>query len=221
MASESELWGTLSGLNVTFLQRWCSAWCDLQAAAMVLHERKKSDDTAAANLFLRRALWESAVASYGRCAVSSRRRDIAFNELVQEIAGADGFAVHQRIMDWRHGHVAHRNRAEFESVETVLTYSNGPAQPTSLNVIVNIDAGPPNAAELVANFESHVTILRDAVWQKRMFPLAASVVDDLNSGRIAWPTELHLPSDETSAGRYVINQCITTLGCEKRPASGG
>lgn len=212
MSNGPELRGTINGLNVTLLQRWSSAWADLQAAGMALYERKQLDDTKASNLFLRRALWESAIASYGRCAVSDQGRKIPFKEFVEEITGDEGLAVHEQIMDWRHGHVAHRKRSEFESVETVLTFASGPSHPTSLNVVLNIHSGPDNKAELVVAFDAHVTALRDAMWEKRMFPLAPSIVDDLNAGRIARPNRLRAAKDDTSAGRYVINQCISTLG---------
>ncbi|WP_099025623.1 hypothetical protein [Mycolicibacterium palauense] len=213
MANKGELWGTLTGLNATLLNRWSSAWSDLQAADMALHERRKLDDSKMANVFHRRALWESAVASYGRCAVSNRKRKIAFKDFVAEILGDEGLAVHERIMDWRHGHVAHRNGAEFESVETGFTYANGPAHPTSINVALEIDAGPPNSAEFVTTFEDHVKTVRDALWEQKLFPLAASVVDDVNAGRIARPAELHVRKDRSGEeGRYTLNLNITTLG---------
>src|SRR5690348_2897323 len=76
MANQKELHGPLTGLDATMLERWSSVWADLQAADMALFERGKLNDSKGANLFHRRALWESAVASYGRCAVSGKRRKI-------------------------------------------------------------------------------------------------------------------------------------------------
>ncbi|MCV7346426.1 hypothetical protein [Mycolicibacterium rhodesiae] len=212
MTSGTELWGTLAGANVTLVQRWASAWADLQAAGMALYERGKSDDKRAANMFLRRALWESAIASYGRCAVSAKKRNIPFRDFVQDTVGEDGMAVHRQIMDWRHGHVAHRNRAEFESIETVLTYEKGAAQrPKSFNVVLKIDAGPPNDSEFVAAFDSHVTTLRDTLWEQKLFGLTQDIVADLNAGRIPWPSQLRAADDKIEAGWYSINQNITTL----------
>lgn len=221
---ETDLWGTLTAPteptsivpNVTQLERWCSAWGDLLASVMALNERTKLDDSQPSNMFIRRALWESAIASYGRCAVSGEKRKIMFNALVEETVGEAGMKVHERIMDWRHGHVAHRNRPEFESAETVLVYADGPARPTSLNVVVTVHAGPLNSDPFLAEVENHVRIVRDAVWEKKMFPLAVDVVEDLNAGRLAWPKELRIPDDQVSAGHYVIDQCITSLGVEVR-----
>lgn len=179
---------------------------------MALFERRGLDDSKMANVFHRRALWESAVASYGRCAVSNKRRKIAFKDFVSEVTGDDGLAVHERIMDWRHGHVAHRNGAEFESVETGFTYADTPTHPTSLNVALVIDAGPPNSSEFVADFENHVKTMRDAVWEQKLFPLAGDVVDDVNAGRIARPTQPRALDDRSGEGRYTLNLNITTLG---------
>ncbi len=212
MADEPELRRTLTGQNVTLLQRWSSAWADLQAAGMALYERGQLDDSKAANLFLRRALWESAISSYGRCAVSAKKRKIPFNEFVSNTVGDDGLSVHKKIMDWRHKHVAHRNGPEYESAEAVLTYANGPAHPTSLNAVLSIDAGPKNDADFIAAFDKHVTALRDAVWEHKLFPLAVVIIDDLNAGRLPPLSELRLAEDDSSDGRYIINQCITTLG---------
>jgi hypothetical protein len=50
-----------------------------------------------ANLFQRRALWESAIASYGRLIVSDQKRKNPFKEFVEEITGVDGLAIHERI----------------------------------------------------------------------------------------------------------------------------
>lgn len=213
MDANTELLGTLTGQNVTELQRWSSAWGDLLAADMALLERGQLDDSKPSNAFLRRALWESAIASYGRCAVSARKRKIAFNDFVRETTGDDGMAVHERIMDWRHGQVAHRNSAEFESSETVLTFAQGPAHPTSLNLVLSTDTGPANNAEFVIAFQGHVKTVRDAIWEKKLFPIAVAVIDDLNAGRITRPTELRIAAqDRPLPQRLVINQCITTLG---------
>ncbi len=179
---------------------------------MALLERRELYDSKMANIFHRRALWESAVASYGRCAVSNKKRKIAFKDFVSEITGEDGLAVHERIMDWRHGHVAHRNGAEFETVETGFVYADGSAHPTSLNVALVIDAGPPNNSEFVADFENHVKTMRDAVWEQKLFPLAGEVVGDVNAGRIARPTQPHALADRSGDGRYTLNLNITSLG---------
>jgi hypothetical protein len=129
MAHNDEPRGTLTGLNVTYLQRWASAWGDLHAADMALFERRELDDSKAANLYLRRALWESAIASCGRCGFSNKKRKIPLTGCLDRDRRGRRAAVHERLMDWRHNHVAHRDRAELESVEAVLTYARGHGAP--------------------------------------------------------------------------------------------
>jgi hypothetical protein len=216
MTKDIELWGTLTGLNVTRAQRWCSVWADLLFADMALLERGRLDDGTPPNMFHRRALWESAVVSYGRCTVSDQKREVPFKDLVIEVAGHDGLALHERIMDWRHGHVAHRKRAEFEAVETVLAFAKGPAHPTALRMILGVDLGPGNDGEFVTAFQQHVKTLRDAMYEKKLRPLGISIIDDLNAGRISRPSELRPADDWSSRERYVVNHCLVELGAGER-----
>lgn len=130
MVKNNVLWGTLRGLNVTYLQRWCSAWADLLLADMALLEHGSLGK--GSTITHRRPLWEAAVVAYGRLAVSDQKREIAFTDLISEVAGDDGIALHERIMDWRHGQVAHRKRAEFEAIKTVLAYTNSGADPRAI-----------------------------------------------------------------------------------------
>lgn len=212
MANGVELWGTLTGLKVTYAQRWCSVWADLLFADMALMYRSELDDAKAATMFHRRALWESAVVSYGRCAVSDQKRKVPFEDFVREVTGGDGLALHERIMDWRHGHVAHRKRSEFESIETVLAYANPPAHPTALRLLLGIDLGPKNDDELVVAFQSHVKTLRDAIYEQRIAPLGLEIIDDYNAGLVARPAQLHPARDQSSAERYVITHTLAELG---------
>lgn len=212
MANDGELWGTLIGLKVTHAQRWCSAWADLLFADMALMYRSELADTDPAHVFRRRSLWESAVVSYGRCAVSDQKRKIPFEEFVAEITGEDGLAVHERIMDWRHGHVAHRKRKEFESIETVLAFSGGPVQPTALRLVLGVSAGPSNDDELVVAFQPHIKALRDAMYEKRLGPLGREIVDDFNAGLVQRPTQLRPADDSSSPDMYVITHTIAELG---------
>ena len=164
------------------------------------------------NIFHRRALWESAVVSYGRVGFSDQKRKVSFRDFVEEVAGTDGLALHDRIMDWRHGHVAHRRDAEFESVETVLAFANGSTSPNALRVVLGVDAGPRDDSEFVTAFRQHVKVMRDAMHEKKLAPLAVDIAGDINSGRIARPTELRPADDQSSADRYVVNSCLAELG---------
>jgi hypothetical protein len=64
----------------------------------------------------------------------------------------------------------------------------------------------------VTALEGHVKTMRNAVREKKWFPLVATVVEDLNAGTIARPPKLIAADDESDAVRYTITQCITTLG---------
>ena len=213
---DAELWGTLEGLNVTYLQRWGSAWADLQATGMALAERRELEATKATNVFLRRALWDSAVVSYGRFGFSEQARPISPEDFIEDVEGKDGLALHKRIMDWRHGHVAHRKRAEFESVETVLAYANGADRPTALRLVLGIDLGPLDDSDFVAAFQNHVAVLATAMYENKIRPLALSIIEDLNTKRIALPSSLSPARDHSTWERYVINQCVSMLGPGER-----
>jgi hypothetical protein len=212
MATDGERWGTLTGLKVTYAQRWCSAWADLLFADMALMYRSELADTDPAHFFQRRALWESAVVSYGRCAVSDQKRKIPFEDFVVEVTGDDGLALHERIMDWRHGHAAHRKRKEFESIETVLAFAEGSALPNALRLVLSIASGPKDDDELVVAFQPHIKTLRDAMYEKRLDPLGREIVDDFNAGLIQRPTQLRPADDRSSHERYMITHTLAELG---------
>lgn len=197
---------------MTHAERWCSAWADLLLAGMALLYRGELEDNLPATMFHRRALWESAVVSYGRCAVSDHKREIPFKDFVEEVTGDEGLALHERIMDWRHGHVAHRKRAEFESIETVLSFAKGSAHPTSLHIVLGIDLGPVNDSEFVASFETHIQTLRDAMYEKKIRPYGFAAIDDMNAGLITRPSQLRAAEDFSSSERYMINHCLAELG---------
>ncbi len=215
MAENAEFWGTLEGLNVTDLQRWGSAWADLQASGMALAERRELESTKATNVFLRRALWDSAVVSYGRFAFSEQARPISAEKFVEEVAGNDGLVFHNRIMDWRHGHVAHRKHAEFESVKTVLAYAEGADRPNALRLVLGIDLGPLDDSGFVVAFHKHVAELATAMYERKIRPLAIQIVEDLNTRRMALPSSLSPARDDSTLERYVINQCVSKLGIGK------
>ncbi|PYE19245.1 hypothetical protein DFR67_103156 [Williamsia limnetica] len=210
MSDDPQNWSTLSGEKVKELERWGSAWADLQHAGMALFERQQLPRRPS-SLFQRRALWESAVVAYARADQSKDRRDIQFKNFVQEITGDSGSAMHKRVMDWRHGHVAHRKRAEFESAETVIAFRNGSATPSSLHLVLGIDLGPEDDSEFVAAFRQHVEVLRNAMYETRISPLAKQIIDNINESKIVIPSEMRPADDQSSSARYVINHLLLTL----------
>ena len=217
MSDDSEMWGTLRGDNVTLLERWESAGNDLLQADMALLARRELK-MELATIFHKRALWESAVVSYGRTVMSDHERKIPFKDYVEEIAGADGLAVHERVMDWRHGHVAHRKRPEFESVETVVTYVNGSDAPSALHLVLGIDLGPEDEGEFVTSFRQLVEVLRTSLYERRILPLVMKIVDDLNAGTIPFPLSSRPADDQSSPERYVFNRHLVDVNVTQRLA---
>jgi hypothetical protein len=205
--TSAQQWATASGEPVTELERWGSVWADLLLVDMVLLERRELP-TKPSTAFQRRGLWESAVIAYGRADQSQWERPVPFKDFVREVAGEDGMATHDRIMDWRHGHVAHRNRAEFESVETAVEYAQG--SPTGLYLVIASDIGPKNDHPFVAEFERHVKLLRDTMYETKISPLAMQLVDVLGSDQVAL-TAPGPAQGQSSAERLVITQHLATL----------
>jgi hypothetical protein len=62
------------------LGKWGSLWFDLQPVVMALDARRDTPNTFE-NVFVRRALWESAVVSYGRTEASTHKRKLTHEEL--------------------------------------------------------------------------------------------------------------------------------------------
>jgi hypothetical protein len=209
MSNTSEQqWSTASGEPVFALERWGSVWADLLLVDMVLHERRWLP-TEASTVFQRRGLWESAIIAYGRADQSQWERPVPFKDFVREVAGEDGMATHNRIMDWRHGHVAHRNRAEFETVETAVEYSQG--SPTGLHLVIASDIGPTNDHPFVAEFEEHVKLLRDTMYERKILPLAMQLVEALGSDQVALTAPGRPAHERSSAERLVITHHLATL----------
>jgi hypothetical protein len=105
------------------LRKWGSLWLDLLHADMVLHYRQNLPDIAA-NAFARRALWESAVITYGRMEFSDQKRKLAHDELLRASGGRKAVAFHDQLTRWRHDHVAHRLSKQFEATAVVASYAD-------------------------------------------------------------------------------------------------
>ena len=189
------------------MERWSSVWADLLLVDMILLERRHLPPEHA-NVFARRGLWESAVIAYGRADQSQFERPVPFKEFVHDVAGDSGKSTHDRIMDWRHGHVAHRNSAEFETVETVVEFAQ--ALPAALKLVIASDVGPANDDPFLAEFEQLVKRLRDEMYERKISPLAARVAEALSDGHVALPAPRArgMPSDD----RLVITHLLKTLG---------
>jgi len=100
-----DLAAAVKGQAADALADWASLWADLLHVDMTLHARAELTNDAE-HLFVRRALWEAAVISYGRRANTGRRRQ-RLTELV-EAEGAAAQACHRDVVAWRDRHVAHR-----------------------------------------------------------------------------------------------------------------
>jgi hypothetical protein len=208
MPDAQSQWATASGELVGELERWGSVWADLLLVDSILLERRGLP-MERSNVFQRRGLWESAVIAYGRADQSQFERPVPFKEFVKDVAGDAGMATHNRVMDWRHGHVAHRNRAEFETVETVVKFSQ--SLPTNLSLVIASDIGPTNDNPFVTEFERHVKILRDAMYEDKIAPLEMRIVDALGSDQVTL-TAPRPTRDQSSTDWLVITHHLATLG---------
>ncbi len=152
--------------------KWASLWADLIHVDMVLLARVEISDIAA-NAFHRRALWESAIVSYGRMAVSDRRRKLDHDDLLREARGARGVEFNDILMNWRNSHVAHRLSQGLESVTVFADYlHDAPDVLDSIGVSVSAAGGPSNDSPMVVEFTEHVKALRDTLWSSYLAPPA-------------------------------------------------
>jgi hypothetical protein len=176
VVSTQELGAPVQGDAVDQLADWASLWADLLHVDMTLHAR--SDVPAdAGHLFMRRALWEAAVISYGRTANTGRRRQ-RVTDLVSAL-GVDAEECHRDVMAWRNRHVAHRVDHLREAVEVDAIVD--PAEPRlkRLNVRVAPALGPEEEdGDLIQRFTGHVKALRNRVWEENFRRLEQAVLED-------------------------------------------
>lgn len=162
---------TLDESDARRLGKWASLWADLIQTDMALSERTGLPDIPS-NVFVRRALWEAAVVSYGRMAVSDKR-NVDYEELVQSARGDRGIELHKTLMVWRHDHVAHRKSRDLESVKIYADYlDSDPDVLDSIRVQVASSGGPPVGSHVAVEFAKHVKALRDTVWMNYLAPIA-------------------------------------------------
>ena len=150
--------------DADLIRKWASLWVDLLHVRQALYMREQLANTPA-NLITRRALWESAIVSYGRMGASDERK-VEWETFVRTIGGDGAFALHQDLMRWRHEHVAHRTGAQFETVTVSAIFG----ETRELNLIcghVATNVGP-SSAEYVQRFHDHVDSLMNYIWTKKM-----------------------------------------------------
>ncbi|OFV75155.1 hypothetical protein [Rhodococcus erythropolis] len=177
----------LSENDANRLGKWASLWADLIHVDMVLLERAQVTDTAA-NAFHRRALWESAIVSYGRMGVSDRRRKLDYDDLLRAARGERGIEFHKTLMNWRHDHVAHRLSRDLETVVVFADYlDHAPSVLDSISVSVSAAGGPPESSPTLVEFTAHVKALRDTLWEKYLAPTAELIATRGPSGGMKSP----------------------------------
>jgi hypothetical protein len=136
-----ELLAELTDCEANRLRKWGSLWLDLLQVDMALHERAKLPNSLATTI-MRRALWESAVISYGRMGFSDVR-NLEYEELLETVGGDSAKAFHGQVMGWRHGHVAHRTDKAYEETATVAQHADGnSSDPEALNLLISTWVGP-------------------------------------------------------------------------------
>lgn len=157
------------------LGKWASLWTDLIHVEMVLAARAEVSDVAA-QVFHRRGLWESAIISYGRMAVSEKRRKLEHDDLLRTARGERGVEFHQTLMAWRHDHVAHRLSRDLEIISVLADYlDDAPEVLDSIRVSVSPSGGPADDSALVVEFGEHVKALRDALWKHYLAPIGEMI----------------------------------------------
>jgi hypothetical protein len=163
------------------LGKWASLWFDLLHVDVVLGDRLNTPDKPS-TAFTRRALWESAVISYGRMEASTKKRNLTHLDLLKAAGGEKAVELHTEIMRWRNDHVAHRLSRDFESAAVFADYSDGEgAEPDTLTLTVSTWAGPKDNSALVVEFREHVKRLRDTLWAEYLAPIGEAIARRLRT----------------------------------------
>lgn len=184
----------LTSSDANRLRKWVSLRSDLTHVRQVLFMRQQLPNTLE-HMFTRRALWESAIVSYGRMGTSDKRQ-VEFRTFVTEIGGTNAEKLHEELMAWRHEHVAHRTGAQFE--ETVVEAFFDGHGLNHLNVDVSTSVGPANDSDFAQRFHDHVDRLRNHLWENYMEPSGAALAERDQKGDA--PTE-STPKTQTPEDR--------------------
>jgi hypothetical protein len=169
-----EVLAELTDSEANRLKKWGSLWLDLLHVDLALHERAELPNTLA-TAATRRALWESAVVSYGRMGVSNKR-NLEYEELLHDAGGEEAKAFHAEIMRWRHGHVAHRTDKAYEETATVAQHADDDSDPIALNLLISTWIGPNDDSPVALRFRKHANSLRVTLWEKYLAPLGERIV---------------------------------------------
>ena len=150
---------------------WFSIWSDLLHVRQALYGRRQIEDTGA-NLFVRRAIWEGAVISYGRCYVTGRRRSLL--RKYKEGMTLEQRNRHDETIHWRDKHVGHRVDQALEVATTVAEVDTaGTLLKVSGRITPTVSPSQVAAQEL----EDLAEVLKDMVWEKELIPLELKIRD--------------------------------------------
>lgn len=87
-------------------------------------------------------------------------------------------------MSWRHGHVGHRNSAEFEAVRVFADQLNAATGTLdSLRVEIVTSLGPLIDSELAKEFSDHVEALRVTLWEQYLAPIGEVLAKQTTLGQ--------------------------------------
>lgn len=165
------------------LGKWASLWSDLVNADMALHERAQLPNKPS-TAFMRRAYWESAIVSYGRMQASGKKRKLEHEDLIRVARGERGIELHEVLMGWRHGHVAHRASGDFEAVRVFADCLDAdPETLDSIRVEAATSVGPADDSDEVREFREHIKALRDTLWAEYLAPIGESLAKQTPPGQ--------------------------------------
>ena len=184
------------------LRKWGSLWVDLLHADMALKERQDLPANLT-HVFTRRALWESAVISYGRMQFSDRKRKLTHEDLIRDAGGEEALAFHERLTEIRHNHIAHRLSPEYETTAVVAHYSDTGDRPTILELGVSTWIGPPDESDLAEHFRRHISAVRDTLWKTYLAPIGEALV--LRHPTRLGPASPCFPGLESDAEHLVVS----------------
>jgi hypothetical protein len=171
-----EVLAELTDCEANRLKKWGSLWLDLLHVDLALHERETLPNTLATAV-TRRALWESAVVSYGRMGASDKR-NVEYEQLLDAAGDEEAKAFHAEVMRWRHGHVAHRTDKAYEETATVATHADGHgSDPEALNLLISTWIGPADDSPVARQFRQHANALRVKLWERYLAPIGETIVN--------------------------------------------
>lgn len=168
----------LKGELAQEFSEWFSIWNDLLHVRQALYDRRQIEDTGV-NIFVRRAIWEGAVISYGRCYGTGRRRSLLrkyIDSMTPEQRNRHKLTIH-----WRKQHVAHRADPALEAYTTVAEVD---AVGTLLKVSCRVASTFSPSQVAVQELEDLADALKDMVWENELVPLELKIRDSYTTPSI-------------------------------------